>query len=79
MPPLFGKPSSNIRRPFVIEPDQIRFGKANLIAWRVFNKEGKGGILKGPLHLTRINDAIDLTGQWLFRRGDVPSLSLIHI
>ncbi|MAT30653.1 MAG: hypothetical protein CMP29_02545 [Roseibacillus sp.] len=73
MPPLFGKPSSNIRRPFVIEPDQIRFGKANLIAWRVFNKEGKGGILKGPIHLTRINDAIDLTGQWLFRRGDVPS------
>ena len=73
MPPLFGKPSSSIRRPFIIEPDQVRFGKANLIAWRIFNKEGKGGILKGPLHLTRIDDAIDLTGQWLFRRGDVPS------
>ena len=73
MPPLFGKPSSSIRRPFVIEPDQIRFGEANLIAWRVFNREGKGGILKGPLHLTRVDDAIDLTGQWLFKRGDVPS------
>ncbi|MCH2330888.1 MAG: hypothetical protein MK312_05065, partial [Roseibacillus sp.] len=58
MPPLFGKPSSSIRRPFVIEPDQIRFGEANLIAWRVFNREGKGGILKGPLHLTRVDDAI---------------------
>ena len=44
MPPLFGKPSSSIRRPFIIEPDQVRFGKANLIAWRIFNKEGKGGI-----------------------------------
>ena len=73
MPPLFGTPSSSIRRPFVIEPDQIRFGEPNLIAWRIFNKEGKGGILKGPLHLTRIDDAIDLTGRWLFRSGDVPS------
>ena len=45
MPPLFGKPSSNIRRPFVIEPDQIRFGKANLIAWRVFNKEDRKSVV----------------------------------
>jgi len=73
MPPLFGNPSSRIRRPFVIEPDQVRFGEVNLIAWRVFNRSGKGGILKGPIHLTRVDDAIDLSGRWLFRRGDVPS------
>lgn len=73
MPPLFGAPSSSIRRPFVIEPDQVRFGEANLIAWRLFNKGGRGGILKGPIHLTRVDDAIDLSGNWLFRRGDVPT------
>ena len=73
MPPLFGNPSSSIRRPFVIEPDQVRFGQANLIAWRVYNRGGKGGILKGPIHLTRVDDAIDLSGKWLFRRGDVPA------
>ena len=73
MPPLFGNPSSSIRRPFVIEPDQIHFGEFNLIAWRVYNEKGRGGILKGPLHLTRVDDAIDLSGKWLFRRGDVPA------
>ncbi|MBJ06876.1 MAG: dehydrogenase [Verrucomicrobiaceae bacterium] len=73
MPPLFGNPSSSVRRPFVIEPDQIRYGKSNLIAWRVFSKGGKGGILSGPVHLSRADDAIDLSGTWLFRSGDVPA------
>ncbi|NIP92788.1 MAG: c-type cytochrome, partial [Akkermansiaceae bacterium] len=73
MPPLFGNPSSSIRRPFVLEPDQVRFGQYNLIAWRVYNNNGKGGILKGPVHLSRLDDALDLGGTWLFRRGDVPA------
>ncbi|MFP6877616.1 MAG: PVC-type heme-binding CxxCH protein [Roseibacillus sp.] len=73
MPPLFGNPSSSIRRPFVIEPDQVNFGDWNLIAWRVFNDKGKGGILRGPIHLSRVDDALDLSGTWLFRRGDVPA------
>ena len=72
MPPLYGNPSSSVRRPFVIEPDQVRFGESNLIAWRIFSKGGKGGILSGPVHLSRVDDAIDLSGTWLFRRGDVP-------
>jgi len=72
MPPLYGNPSSSVRRPFVIEPDQIHFGESNLIAWRVFSKSDRGGILKGPVHLSRVDDAIDLSGTWLFRRGDVP-------
>lgn len=73
MPPLFGNPSSGIRRPFVVEPDQIHFGSPNLIAWRVYNNKGQGGLLKGPIHLTRTNDAIDLSGTWLRRQGDVPA------
>jgi putative heme-binding domain-containing protein len=73
MPPLYGDPSSNIRRPFVIEPDWVRFGEDNLIAWRIYDKGGKGGIISGPIHLTRTEDAIDLSGQWLFRAGDAPA------
>ena len=70
MPPLYGNPASRLRRPAVIEPDQVRFGEANLIAFRVYNKEGKGGLLKGPIQLGRLEDAIDLSGQWDFRVGD---------
>ena len=73
MPPLYQNPSSSIRRPYVIEPDWIRFGDDNLIAWRVYDKDGKGGVLKGPVHLSRRDDAIDLKGTWLFRPGDAPS------
>ena len=75
MPPLYQNPSSNIRRPFVIDPDWIRYGEDNLIAWRVYDKGGQGGILKGPVHLSRRDDAIDLQGTWLFRPGDAPSWS----
>ena len=73
MPPLFGKPSSSIRRPFVIEPDQLRFGEYNLVAWRVYSQKGGGGILQGPVHLSRKDDALDLSGTWLFRHGDAPA------
>ncbi|MCS1409202.1 MAG: hypothetical protein M2R45_02382 [Verrucomicrobia subdivision 3 bacterium] len=72
MPPLFGRPASSIRRPFVIDPDLIRFGEYNLIAWRVYDQSGRGGILSGPVHLSRRDDAIDLAGEWLVRRGDQP-------
>ncbi len=72
MPPLFGAPASRVRRPFVVEPDQIYFGEYNLIAWRVYDHGGEGGILSGPVHLSRLEDAIDLTGEWLLRRGDAP-------
>ena len=75
MPPLYGDPSSDIRRPFVIHPEWIRFGSDNLIAWRVYDKGGQGGIIQGPVHLSRRDDAIDLQGKWLFRTGDMPSWS----
>ena len=75
MPPLYNDPSSSIRRPFVIDPDWIRFGQDNLIAWRVYDKGGQGGILKGPVHLSRRDDAMDLEGTWLFRAGDSPAWS----
>ena len=71
MPPLFNTPASSVRRPFVIEPDWIAFGDDNLIAWRVYSRKGKPtGILSGPVHLTRTDDAIDLSGRWWVRQGD---------
>ncbi|MCB1094175.1 MAG: c-type cytochrome [Verrucomicrobiae bacterium] len=74
MPPLYSAPASSIRRPYVIEPDWIRFGEDNLVAWRVFSPEGASAarITLGPVHLTRKDDAIDLSGNWQFRRGDSP-------
>ena len=78
MPPLYGDPSSDIRRPFVIHPEWIRYGKENLVAWRVYDKGGQGGILKGPVHLSRLDDALSLEGTWLFRAGDSPAWSQWH-
>ena len=78
MPPLYNRPASSVRRPFVIEPDWVRFGEDNLVAWRVYSPGGKGGILRGPVHLTRKEDAIDLSGRWFFRVGDSPAWSDWH-
>ena len=75
LPPLFSRPASSVRRPFVIDPDLIHFGDWNLIAWRVYDESGSGGILSGPVHLSRRDDAIDLKGEWLLRKGDQPAWS----
>ncbi|MDG2123888.1 MAG: hypothetical protein P8J87_09340, partial [Verrucomicrobiales bacterium] len=72
MPPLFSKPASDIRRPFVIEPDQVNFGADNLIAWRVYSKDKPASVRNGPIHLSRKDDAIDLAGTWLKKSGDKP-------
>lgn len=75
LPPLFSRPSSSVRRPYVIDPDLIRFGETNLIAWRIYDEGGEGGIRLGPVHLSRLDDAIDLSGRWLIRKGDQPAWS----
>ncbi|MDZ7374464.1 MAG: glycoside hydrolase, partial [candidate division KSB1 bacterium] len=52
----------------------IRFGKENVIAVRVFDAGGKGGITQGPIGIYSRVDllklAIDLSGTWRFRPGD---------
>ena len=70
IPPLYAKPSSDVRRPAVIDPDMIRFGEPNLVAFRVYDHGGEGGLLKGPIQLGRLKDAIDLSGTWDFVKGD---------
>ncbi len=70
MPPLLANPSSDVRRPAVIDPDLVRFGQPNLVAFRVFDPSGEGGIVEGPIQLGRLTDAIDLSGTWDFIPGD---------
>lgn len=70
MPPLYGAPASPSRRPFVIDPDLVRFGEYNLLAIRVYDRGGEGGLRQGPFQLAAGNEAIDLSGSWQVRIGD---------
>ena len=72
MPPLFGKPSSRIRRPAVIDTELVMPGARNLVAIRVYDHEERGGITKGPVQLTAGDESLDLSGVWEFRKGDSP-------
>lgn len=78
-PPDFALPASPVRRPYVIEPDQIRYGRPNLIAWRIYSRQGGGAITEGPVRLSRIRDAIDLSGRWLARSGDDPRWAALQV
>lgn len=75
MPPLISDPASSIRRPYVIEPDLVQPGNWNLVAIRIYDKGGAGGITKGPVQIFSGNEAIDLAGKWFISRGDLPQLA----
>ncbi|MCD8533367.1 MAG: hypothetical protein LR011_00680 [Verrucomicrobia bacterium] len=75
MPPLISDPASSIRRPYVIEPDLVQPGNWNLVAIRIYDKGGAGGITKGPVQIFSGHDAIDLAGKWFISRGDLPQLA----
>lgn len=70
MPPLYGGPASAARRPYVIDPELVRFGEYNLLAIRVYDDGGEGGLVNGPFQLAAGNEAIDLSGLWQVRAGD---------
>jgi putative membrane-bound dehydrogenase-like protein len=73
MPPLFREPASFIRRPYLIEPDMVRAGDWNLVAIRVYDNGGEGGIINGPVQISSGDDALDLSGPWTLLVGDVPA------
>lgn len=75
MPPLLRDPASSIRRPYLIEPDMVFAGSWNLLSMRIYNKEGDGGISKGPIQLSSGDQAIDLAGNWAIYRGDLSTLN----
>jgi hypothetical protein len=60
-------------RTYVVPADRIQFGGGNLIAVRVWDGGGAGGIASGAIQLSGSKGAMNLRGQWEFRTGDDPS------
>jgi putative heme-binding domain-containing protein len=72
MPPRF-KSASAAERRYPVPAKHVRFGDYNLLAVRVYDGGGRGG-LRGPLFLLQAGkEAIRLTGVWQFRTGDDPA------
>jgi hypothetical protein len=61
-------------RSYRIPESVLRYGGDNVIAVRIFDEGGPGGIVEGPIGLyvrTDLPDlVVDLTGLWSFRPGD---------
>jgi len=62
-----------LSRKYKVDPKGVRFGRWNLLAVRVYNNGGPGGIVKGPLSLSSEKGNINVEGNWQFRTGDDPS------
>jgi len=60
-------------RRYTVHPRHVRPGAWNLIAVRVYNKGGRGGIAEGELRLACRKGALSLEGDWQFRPGDDPA------
>jgi alpha-L-fucosidase 2 len=61
---------SGVLREYTVDAKLVRPGQFNLIAVRVHDQGGTGGILGGPLTLKGPRGEIDLSGSWQFRMGD---------
>ncbi len=72
-PPNF-KTAWDDRRTYKISPRVLRFGAENVLAVRVYDVGGAGGIVEGPVGLFSRLDvlklALDLSGEWKFAVGD---------
>ncbi len=65
--------ASGEARRYPVAPDQFRAGDWNLLAVRVWDGGGAGGIASGPLRLSCGKGALNLSGVWEFRTGDDPA------
>jgi alpha-L-fucosidase 2 len=72
MPPNY-EGLSGPTRSYAVPADLVRWGDWNLVAVRVFDKSGGGGIAKGTMRLLAPKSEIRLEGAWQFRTGDDPS------
>lgn len=70
LPPFHSPPASRVRRPAVIPEDLVRPGVWNLLALRLFGRDGPAGITGGPVQLSAGDDALNLDGLWELRAGD---------
>ena len=69
MPPAYRGLSGEARR-YKVPADLVRAGDWNLVAVRVYDAGGGGGIASGPLRLVCPKGSIGLEGKWQFRTGD---------
>jgi hypothetical protein len=63
----------NTDRFYFIPKDYLNFNADNVIAVRVYDEYGEGGIVSGNVGIYSVDQVpllIDLTGQWKFRLGD---------
>jgi alpha-L-fucosidase 2 len=69
MPPDYKGDSGRHRR-YTVPAKAVRFGDWNLLAVRVYDGGGGGGIDQGQPSLGTGTKAVSLAGQWQFRLGD---------
>jgi alpha-L-fucosidase 2 len=72
MPPAY-RGLSGKNRVYNIPANLVRPGQPNLIAVRVYDAGGTGGIVGGRIGLTCSRGECDLAGTWQFRLGDEPA------
>jgi len=71
-PPEFRSGAARALR-YPVDPNLLRPGQANVIAIRVFDRQGQGGFLRTAPALFNERMVIDLDGKWEFRTGDDPA------
>lgn len=74
-PPKFASGKSSLRR-YKVQPGLLRKGEWNVLAVRVFNQEGPGGMCDLAPSLGSYEHEIKLIGHWEFRTGDDVSWAL---
>ena len=62
--------ASGEARRYPVAPGRVHAGEWNLLAVRVWDSGGAGGISTGPLHLSCSKGTMKLAGTWEFRTGD---------
>ena len=67
--------ASGEARRYTIPADQVRADDWNLLAIRVWDGGGAGGISSGPLKLTGGKGSMNLAGRWEFHAGDDAALA----
>jgi putative membrane-bound dehydrogenase-like protein len=69
LPPKYAAGVENLHR-YVIPEKALKPGELNTVSIRIFNEGGAGGFTRDAPQIIAGNEAILLSGSWLFRIGD---------
>ncbi|MFT7641463.1 MAG: hypothetical protein ACI9G1_003211, partial [Pirellulaceae bacterium] len=67
--------ASSLRRQYKVASKLVKPGQWNMIAVRVYDGGGGGGIWQGPIEIRAAASTIQLAGTWQFRVDDEPSFA----